>query len=86
MADSRIRIEVFVPLGSCICDVAPFMEKVGHVASRFRDSVDLRTMSTESSEASAHGVKEMCVVVNGRMRLASNFDEKDLEKAILECN
>ena len=73
-----------MPLGSCVCHFAPFMEKVGRVTSKFKDVVEVQTKSTKSPEASKYGVQEMCVIVDGAVKLSANFDEKELEDAILK--
>ena len=72
-----------MPLGSCVCDFAPLMEKVGRVTSKFKDLVEVQTKSTKSPEASKYGVQDMCVIVDGTVKLSANFDEKELEDAIL---
>jgi hypothetical protein len=59
------------------------MEKVVRVTSKFKDFVEVQTKSTKSSEASNYGVQEMCAIVNGVVKLSANFDEKELEEAIL---
>ncbi len=84
MKRNKLKVEVFVPLGSCVCDFAPLMEKVGHITSKFKDLVEVQMKSTKSSEASKYGVQDMCVVVNGKIKLPSDFDEKELEHAILK--
>jgi len=85
MRRNKVEVEVFVPLGSCVCNFAPLMKKVGHVTSKFKDSVEVHTKSTKSSKASEYKVQDMCVVVDGKIKLPSDFDEKDLEDAILKC-
>jgi len=82
--NDKVKVEVFVPLGSCVCNFAPLMEKVGHVTSKFKDLVEVQTKSTKSSEASRYGVQDMCVVVNGEAKLRSDFDENELVEAILQ--
>ena len=79
----KVEIEVFVPLGSCVCNFAPLMEKVGRVTSKFKDLVEVQTKSTKSPAASKYGVQDICVIVDGAVKLSSNFDEKELEDAIL---
>lgn len=86
MKKNKVKVEVFVPLGSCVCNSAPLMEKVGHVTSKFKDLVEVQTKSTKSSEASKYGVQDMCVVVNGKIKLPSDFDEEELEDAILKSS
>lgn len=84
MKRNKVKVEVFVPLGSCVCNFAPLIEKVGHVTSKFKDLVEVQTKSTKSPEASKYGVQDICLVVGGKMKLPSDFDEKELEDAISE--
>ena len=77
-----MKIEIFVPLGSCICNFAPLMEKVGRVTSKFKDLVEVQTKSTNSIEAYKYGVEDMCIIVNGKIKLPASFDEKELENVI----
>jgi len=35
-------------------------------------------------EASKYGVQDICVVIDGKIKLSSNFDEKKLEDTILK--
>jgi hypothetical protein len=78
----KVKIEVFVPLGSCVCNFAPFMEKIGRVTSKFKDSTEVQMKSNKSSEASRYGVQDMGLVVNGKIKLTPSFEEKELENAI----
>ncbi|UCF58969.1 MAG: hypothetical protein JSV15_00640 [Candidatus Bathyarchaeota archaeon] len=84
MKRNRVKVQVFVPLASCVCDFAPLMTKVGQVTSKFKDFVDVQMKSTKSPEASKYGVQDMSVVVGGKIKLPSDFDEKELEDAILK--
>jgi hypothetical protein len=84
MKRNKVKVEVFVPLGLCVCDFAPFMEKVGRVTSKLKDLVEVQIKSTKSVEASKYGVQEICVVIDGKIKLSSNFDEKKLEDTILK--
>lgn len=81
---TKVKIEVFVPLGSCVCNFAPFMEKIGRVTLRFKDVTEVQMKSTKSSEASKYGIQDMGVVVNGTLKLPADFDEKELADAILQ--
>ncbi len=83
MKRNKVKVEVFVPLGSCVCNFAPLMETVGQVTSKFEDLVEVQTKSTKSSEASKYGVQGMCVVVDEKIQLPLGFDEKELEDALL---
>ena len=82
MKRNKVKVEVFVPLGSCVCNFAPLMETVGQVTSKFEDLVEVETKSTKSSEASKYGVQGMCVVVGEQIKLPLGFDEKELEDAL----
>jgi len=81
----KVKVEVFVPMGSCVCDFAPLMEKVGRVTSKFKDVVEVQTKSMKSSEALRYGVQDMCVVVNRETKLRSDFNENELVDSILQC-
>ena len=58
------------------------MEKVGRVTSKFKDLVEVQTKSTNSTEAYKYGVEDMCIIVNGKIKLPASFDEKELENVI----
>jgi hypothetical protein len=58
------------------------MEKVGRVTSKFKDLVEVQTKSTNSAEAYKYGVEDMCIMVNGKIKLPASFDEKELENVI----
>jgi hypothetical protein len=62
------------------------MEKVGRVASNFKDTVDVQMRSTASKEAREYAIKDSCVIVDGAVRLPADFDEKQLEEAIIQRN
>jgi hypothetical protein len=79
---AKVKIEVFVPLGSCVCNFAPFMEKIGRVTSRFKDVTEVKMKSNKSSEASRYGVRDMGIVINGKIKLSASFEEKELQDAI----
>jgi hypothetical protein len=79
---TKVKIEVFVPLGSCVCNFAPFMEKIGRVTSRFKDVTEVQMKSNKSSEASRYGIQNMGIVINGKIKLSQNFEEKELQDAI----
>ncbi|MDH5437925.1 MAG: hypothetical protein OEX76_03380 [Candidatus Bathyarchaeota archaeon] len=82
MKKNKVKVEVFVPLGSCVCDFVPLMEKVGRVTSKFKDLVEIQTKSTTSPEATKYGISDTCVIVEGKIKLSANFEEKELEGAI----
>ncbi len=80
----KVRIEVFVPLGSCVCSYAQIMERVGRAISEVKDFVEVQMKSTNSSEATKYGIQDSCVIVDGKIKLPSSFDEKELRNTILK--
>ena len=81
MKSNKVKVEIFVPFGSCFCSFSAFIEKVGHVTSKFKDLVEVQTKSTKSQEATQQGIQDVCVVV-GDKKFFPNFDAKKLEEAI----
>jgi len=89
MKKDKVKIEVFVPLGSCVCNFAPFMEKIGRVTSRFKDVTEVQMKSNKSSEALKYGVQDMGIVINGRssspkVLKSKNFKTQYLRKRVRE--
>ena len=84
MKKGKMKIEVFVPLGSCVCNFASFMEKIGRVTSKFKDTTEVQMKSNKSSEASKYGVQDMGIVINGKIKLPASFEEKELQDAIFQ--
>jgi hypothetical protein len=84
MTKNKVKVEVFVPFGSCVCEFAPFMEKVGRVMAKFKDTVEIQMKSTKSPEASKYGVQDIGVIVAETVKFSAHFDEKELEDAILK--
>jgi hypothetical protein len=80
----KVKVEVFLPAGACGCTFARFMEKVWAVRVRNRDKIDFQVKRTGSPEADMYKILGMAVVVNGRVKLPPNFDEDELENAILQ--
>jgi hypothetical protein len=81
---SKLHVEVFLPFGFCACSFSSLMEKVGKVTSNFKDTVEVQMRSTASKEAREYGVQSSCVIVDKTVRLSADFDEKQLEEAIIQ--
>jgi hypothetical protein len=60
------------------------MEKVGRATAKFKDLVEIETKSIKSKEASKYRIQDMCIVIEGEVKFSWDFDEKELETAILE--
>ncbi len=86
MRKNKLKVEAFFPFSSCACTYAPLMEKIGRVTAKFNDSVEFHMKSTKSKEAREYGIQDSCVMVDGAIRLSADFDEKELEEAIIKRN
>lgn len=84
MKKNKLKVEAFFPFDSCACVYAPLMERVGRVTAKFKDSVDFQMKSVKSKEARKYDIKESCVIVDGVIKLSADFDEKELEEAIIK--
>jgi hypothetical protein len=60
------------------------MEKIGRVTAKFKESVDFQMKSIKSKEAREYGIQESCVMVDGVIKLSVDFEEKELEQAIIQ--
>ena len=83
MKKGKVKIEVFVPLGSCVCNFAPFMEKIGRVTSRFKDVTEVQMKSIQSEEAAVRGIKCQCAILDGQITFSEDFSEKEFEIELL---
>ena len=81
MKGKKVKVEIFVPVGACICSFVPLIEKVGQITSKFKDIVEVQTKSTKSKEAAQYGVQDVCVVIGGK-KFFPNFDEKEFKDTI----
>ena len=81
MKRNKVKIEIFVHFGSCVCSYATLVEKVGQVTSKFKNMVEVETKSTKSQDAAQYGVQDVCVVVGDKM-FFPNFDEKEFEETL----
>ncbi len=82
MKKNKLKVEVFFPFASCTCTYAPLLEKVGRATARFKDLIDFKMRSTKSTEAKKYGLHDSCVIVDGTIKLAHAFNEKELEELI----
>ena len=84
MKKNKLKVEIYLPFGSCVCSFEKFIEKVMRVSSKFKDLIDVQTKSTKSKGATQLGVQGVCVIV-GDKKFFPNFNEKELEKTIKKC-
>jgi len=86
LKNNKLKIEVFFPFDSCACSFAPLMEKVARATSKFKDTVEVQMKTNTSKEARGYSVQGSCVIVDGVIRLSADFNEKELEAAIIKRN
>ena len=84
MRKNKLKVEAFFPFSSCACAYAPLMEKIGRVTAKFKESVDFQMKSIKSKEAREYGIQSACVIVDEVIRLSADFDENELEEAIIK--
>jgi hypothetical protein len=84
MRQNKLKVEAFFPFSSCACFYAPLIEKIGRVSAKFKDSVEFQMKSTTSKEAREYGVQDLCIIIDGVIKLSADFDENELEEAIIK--
>ena len=81
MSADKIKVEVFIPAGVCSCSVAPFMNMIWQVLTKYRSAVDYYLMENDTPEAKKYGISAQGVVINGMVKL-EDFRIEELESAI----
>lgn len=84
LKNNKLKIEVFVPFGVCVCSYAPFIEKVGNITTKFKKNVDVKIKSTLSNEAKQYAIQDSCIVIDEEIKLPADFNEKQLEETIVQ--
>ncbi|MBS7288108.1 MAG: hypothetical protein KIH01_05040 [Candidatus Freyarchaeota archaeon] len=79
---SRVKVDIFIPVGVCACQFAHFMDKVFNVLVKYRDQVEFEIKSSFSDEAKSYKIGSKGVVVNGTEVFSEYFKPDKLEKAI----
>ncbi len=79
---SKVKVDIFIPVGACACQFARFMDKVFNVLMKYRDQVEFEIKSSSSDEAKKYKIGSKGVVVNGMEVFPEYFKPNKLEEAI----
>lgn len=79
---SKVKVDIFIPVGACACQFSRFMDKVFNVLMKYRDQVEFEIKSSFSEEAKNYKIGSKGVVVNGREVFPEHFRPDKLERAI----
>lgn len=80
---SKVKLEIFMTMDKCVCNAAPFMERIGRITSRFKDAVQVQVKSIQSEEATKRGIKHQCAILDGQIMFSEDFSEKEFEAELL---
>ena len=78
------EIEIYVPLSSCSCSFAKFMDKVWSVIIDYMEDINYKVLNSQSREAYQKGILGNGLIINGTKKFSSTFKEDDLRQALEE--
>ncbi len=61
----KIKVEIVTPAGTCACAFSRWIEKVFRILLKYKDFVDLQSITSDSPRARELGVGGCTIVVNG---------------------
>ncbi|MFX0206174.1 MAG: hypothetical protein ACFFDT_09315 [Candidatus Hodarchaeota archaeon] len=64
---SKPKVEIITPAGACGCSFAPWINKVWNTVTKYRDNIEIVSLSSDSPRAKELGVGGQNIVVNGRI-------------------
>ncbi len=79
---SKVKVDIFIPMGSCACQFSAFMDRVFAVLTKYRDQVEFDVKPSFSDEARKFKIGSKGLVVNGSEVFPEFFNPESLEKAI----
>lgn len=83
--NSKLKVDIFVPLNACACEWSQFMNRVFQVLTPHIKFIDYDTKSLHSAEARTLNLRGNSVVIDGEKKYTSSFAlEKDLPKLLKE--
>lgn len=82
---SKVKIDIFIPIGSCACQFSAFMDRVFNVLTKYRNQVEFDIKSSQSEEAKEFKIGNKGLVINGSEKFSEHFKSEKLEKAILDA-
>lgn len=79
---SKVKVDIFIPMGSCACQFSAFMDRVFNVLTKYRNQVEFDVKSSFSEEARKFKIGSKGLVVNDSETFSEFFKPESLEKAI----
>ena len=79
---SKVKVDIFIPMGSCACQFSAFMDRVFNVLTKYRNQVEFDIKSSQSEEAREYKIGSKGLVVNGTEKFSEHFKTEKLEKTI----
>jgi hypothetical protein len=76
-SESKLKIDIFVPLNACACMYEPFINRVFSVIMEYMQYIDFTTKSLDSEEARALNLHENCVVLENNKIIIETYKLKD---------
>nr|MDO8082602.1 hypothetical protein [Candidatus Freyarchaeota archaeon] len=82
---SKVKIDIFIPIGSCSCQFSAFMDRVFNVLTKYRNQVEFDIKSSSSEEARELNIGSKGLIVNRTEKFPEFFKPEKLEKAIQDA-
>ncbi len=72
---SKPKIEIFTPAGACGCSFAPWMNKVWNTVTKYRENIEIISLSSDSPRAKKLGVGGQTIVINGQVTAVRDLEQ-----------
>ncbi|MFW9856652.1 MAG: hypothetical protein ACFFFG_16495 [Candidatus Thorarchaeota archaeon] len=70
------KVEVFSPAGACGCSFAVWIEKVWNILMKYKDQLEIVSLTSDSPRAYELGVGGRTVVINGTITPVLSLERK----------
>lgn len=81
----KICVKIFLPTRSCACSYADFVDKVDSVLRKYREHLDVRSISSYAPEAANYDLTySKGLVINEKRILGPLATESQMEDAIVK--
>jgi hypothetical protein len=83
--DSKLQVDIFVPLNACECVWSQFMNLVFSTITPYMKHIKFETKNLDSEEARKLNLTGNCVVVDGKKKFVTSFAlKKELSNLLKE--
>ncbi len=81
----KIRVKIFLPIRSCACSYADFIDKVDRVLKKYKEHLYVQSISSYAPEAAQYDLTySKGLVINETKILGPLTTEAQMENAILK--